>query len=217
MTMVKSSSRPVSKAARSATQEGLQRRGPHRLRAALKPAASPAAAVRGRIAGLSGISGGLAAAASPRIVPSRLRASRATRRETPVRAGMRVLPRGDLLAAERAQFVSGPGRADESAGSGTRGCPRCWGRRPAVASHRSIHSLTVIFLAFGSGPAVLAASWIPGRGPTRARRPGSRIRIHCPPCLKGSLYFTRHGFGPCRASPRKPSDGASLGVAAVVR
>ena len=44
--------------------------------------------MRGRKAGLYWISGGLVAAASPRIVPSRVRAAREVRTETPVLAGM---------------------------------------------------------------------------------------------------------------------------------
>jgi hypothetical protein len=55
------------------------------LRSSLRPVLRPR--LRGRTAGLKGIRAGLAAAASPRMVCGRLRASFAVRRDTPAAAG----------------------------------------------------------------------------------------------------------------------------------
>lgn len=105
--------------------------------------------LRGRSAGLYGISGGLVAAASPRIVHSRLRASPATRREIPSRAG-RAFSHWVISPVLR-----DPSSAVPQAGPMNRRIrysrvslvlmPTSWS-----GSHRSIHSLTVIFPAFGS-------------------------------------------------------------------
>ena len=71
--------------------------------------------LRGRTAGLKGISGGFAAAASPRMVCSRLRASFAVLRDTSSAGGQLVLPDGDFLAGERVQLPDAPVRQDEPA------------------------------------------------------------------------------------------------------
>ena len=69
-------------------QQRLQRRRPHPLRATVEPAAGPASAVAGPDRGVVRDQRRLGRGGVARIVHSTARASRATRRETPVRAGM---------------------------------------------------------------------------------------------------------------------------------
>ncbi len=111
--MVKSSSRPDSSAARSATSKACSGVAHARCgsRSSLRPVRRPR--LRGRSAGLYGISGGLVAAASPRMVPSRVRAARAVRAEIPVLAG-RVFSHL-VIPSVLSEFSSlaPPGRADE--------------------------------------------------------------------------------------------------------
>jgi hypothetical protein len=155
---VKSSSRPVSSAARSARSNAWSGVAQARcgVRASLRPVLRPR--LRGRSAGLYGMSGGLCAAASPRIVPIRLRASPAVRREMPSRAGR---PFSHLVIAS---VVTALSMTLPQAGRRNRRIR--YSRLDAVLmpmscmrSHRSIHSPTVVLPAFGS-----------------ARRP-SRIRV----------------------------------------
>ena len=190
--MVKSSSRPDSSAARSATSNACSgvahtRCGP---RSSLRPVLRPR--LRGRIAGLYGISGGLAAAASPSIVHSTARASRATRRETPVRAGMEFSHRVmSSVVSEPSSLAPKDGRMNRRIR---------YSRFSTVLSptscrviHRSIHALTVIFPAFGSvqRPSRILASWSRPQVSAAAlvSKPDSLVSMPL-----GSLYFTRHGF-----------------------
>jgi hypothetical protein len=64
-----------------------------------------------------------------------------------------------------------------------------------VASHRPIHSPTVIFPALGSvqRPSRILASWSRPHARAEAFVSNPDSLASSPP---GSLYFTRHGFGP---------------------
>jgi hypothetical protein len=140
------------------------------------------------------MSGGLVATASPRTVRSRLRASRAVRRETPARAGR---PFSHLVISS---VLSEPSSLVPQAGLRNRRImysrlsavlmPTSW-----VVSHRSIHSLTVIFPALGSvhWPARIWASWSRPQASAAALvlKPDSLASAPL-----GGLYLTRHGWVP---------------------
>src|SRR6266568_1856126 len=192
--MVKSWFRPESNAARSASSKVSSAVAHVRCgaRSSLRPVLRPR--LRGRSAGLYGMSGGLAAAASPRTVHNRLRASRAVRRDTPNFAGR---PFSHLVISSLLSELSG---LEPHAGRTNRRIR--YSRLSTVliptscmTSHRSIHSLTVILPAFGSvqRPSRILASW---------SRPhiSAAVLVSNPDSLAspplGSLYLTRHGFGP---------------------
>jgi hypothetical protein len=120
-------------------------------RSSLRPVRRPR--LRGRSAGVYGISGGRVAAASPSTVPSRVRAARAVRAEIPALAGRafshRVIP---SVLSELSSLAPHAGRMNRRIRYSRLSCvlmPTSW-----MASHRSIHSLTVVFPAF-VGPAAL--------------------------------------------------------------
>jgi hypothetical protein len=161
-------------------------------RCSLRPVLRPR--LRGLSAGLYGISGGLVAAASPRIVPSRARAVRGV---MPSRSGSAF---SHLVISSVLRSLSAV-----SPQAGRMNLRIRYSRLSTVlmltsctASHRSIHSLTVSLPAFGSvhRPERMLASW---------SRPqlSAAILVSNPDSLvsvpSGSLYFTRHG---CQPFPR---------------
>ena len=191
--MVNSSSRPARSAARSARSSTSSGVAHARCGAwsSLRPVLRPR--LRARTAGLKGISGGFAAAASPRMVCSRPRTSFAVPRETPSAAGSFFSQTLMSPPVIKFSFHSPQcGRMNRR----IRYSRLCVVRRPTscCSPHWPIHSLTVISPAAGSDqvPVRTFASW---------SRPHSSaaLLVSKPDWLSsppGILYFTRHGRGP---------------------
>ena len=157
----------------------------------LRPVLRPR--LRGRTAGLKGISGGFAAAASPRIVCSRPRASFAVLRDMPSTSCS--LCSQTVMSSPVSEFsfrLPQYGRMNRRIRYSR--FAMVLGPTSCMACQRSIHSLTVISPAAGSVhvPARTFASWSRPQA-SAACFVSKPDWLASPP---GIVYLTRHGLGP---------------------